>query len=133
MTTITLNRKQIEKEIGKLDEKMQEKIVMAGLEIDSINDYEFVLDVTPNRPDLLSNAGFIRFMKNYLGKSKPQEYKTKKPQKDYVINIDNSVKNVRPFTVCAIVKNLKFNDETIKRLLTYKKNFTRQLEEKEKS
>jgi hypothetical protein len=29
------------------------------------------------------------------------------------VEIDSSVKNIRPYTACAIIKNIKFNDEKI--------------------
>ena len=117
MTTISLNKKQIEKEIEALDAKMQEKIVLTGVEIDHVTSDEIVLDITPNRPDLLSKSGFLRFIKLYLGKSKIKEYKTNKPEKNYKVIIDSSVKDVRPFTCCAIIKNLKLDEGKINELI----------------
>lgn len=117
MTTITLKKKQVEKEIGALNDKLQEKIILAGIEIDSISDEEIVLDISPNRPDLLSMQGFLRFMKNYLGKAKIKEFKVSKPEKDYKVIIDKSVKDVRPYTACAIVKNMKFDESKIKEII----------------
>jgi phenylalanyl-tRNA synthetase beta chain len=115
MTTITLNRKEVEKQIGKLDGKLQERIVMAGIEIDSLTDEEFSIDITPNRTDLLSTQGFVRYVKNYLGKGKLSEYKIK--NSNYEVVIEKSVKEVRPFTVCAVVKNLKLDDQRIKDII----------------
>lgn len=115
MTTITLNRKEIEKHIGKIDEKLQEKIVLAGIEIDSLNDEEISLDITPNRTDLLSTQGFVRYIRNYLGKGKLSDYKIKDSKCEVII--EKSVKEVRPFTVCAIVKNLKLDKQRIKDII----------------
>jgi len=71
-----------------------------------------------NRPDLLSLEGFARSFKKFIGKDlKISEFKVEKPLKDYVVEIDSSVKSVRPHTVCAIVKNLKLNDSKIKDLI----------------
>jgi phenylalanyl-tRNA synthetase beta chain len=115
MTTITLNRKEVEKHIGKLDDKLQERIVLSGVEIDSLNDEEISVDITPNRTDLLSTQGFVRYVKNYLGKGKLSEYKIK--NSNYEVVIEKSVKEVRPLTVCAVVKNLKLDDQRIKDII----------------
>jgi len=118
MALITLNRKIFEKEIGKLDAKMQDRISMFGTTLEKFDNKEIEIEVFPNRPDLLSYQGFKRSFLAFLGK-KPgmQKYETNKPEKDYQIIIDSSVKGIRPNTVCAIVKNLKLDDEKIKELI----------------
>ncbi len=40
-----------------------------------------------------------------------------KPEKKFSVKIEPSVKEVRPFTACAIVKNLKFDDEKIREVI----------------
>ena len=118
MTKITFPRKQFEKEIGKLDEKMQNKISMFGTPLEKFDNTEIEIEVFPNRPDLLSYHGFKRAFLAFLGKQKGlKEYKLNKPEKDYEVIIDNSVKEVRPYTACAIVKGLKFNDDKIKEIV----------------
>ncbi len=118
MANIKLNKKTFEKEIGKLDEIMQNKIAMFGTTIESITDKELELDITPNRPDLLSYQGFKRSFLNFLGKKTGlKTYKINKPEKDYKVIIDSSVKDVRPYTACAIVKGLKLDNEKIKELI----------------
>ncbi|MEK6841299.1 MAG: phenylalanine--tRNA ligase subunit beta, partial [Nanoarchaeota archaeon] len=44
-----------------------------------------------------------------------KEYKVN--NSNYEVIIENSVKDVRPFTACAIVKNLKLNNENIKEII----------------
>ncbi len=118
MASVTFPRKQFEKEIGKLTEEMQNKIAMFGTPLEKFNDDEIEIEVFPNRPDLLSYHGFKRSFLAFLGKQKGlKEYKLNKPKKDYVVTIDSSVKNIRPYTACAIVKGLKFNDERIKEII----------------
>jgi phenylalanyl-tRNA synthetase beta chain len=130
MTTITLNRKEVEKHIGKLDEKLQERIIMAGVEIDSLTEEEISVDITPNRTDLLSTQGFVRYVKNYLGKGKLSEYKIK--NSNYEVIIDKSVKEVRPFTVCAVVKNLKLDNQRIKDIIDIQEKLHQTLGRKRK-
>ena len=61
-------------------------------------------------PDLLSLQGYIRAFLAFLNKKTGlKQYKINKPEKNYEIIIDKSVQDVRPFTACAIVKNLKFD------------------------
>lgn len=118
MANIRFNKKQFEKEIGKLDEKMQEKISLFGTPIGVITDEEVEIEVFPNRPDLLSYSGFRRAFLAYLGKKTGlKKYKVNSPKKDYVVKIDSSVKNVRPFTACAIVSGLDLDSERIKDII----------------
>jgi phenylalanyl-tRNA synthetase beta chain len=118
MSNVTFPRKQFEKEIGKLDEKMQNKIAMFGTGLEKFDNNEIEIEVYPNRPDLLSYHGFKRSFLAFLGKKTGlKEYKLHKPEKDFAVTIDSSVKDVRPYTVCAIVKGLKFDDEKIKEII----------------
>lgn len=118
MATTKFNRKIFEKEIGKLDETMQNKIAMFGTTVEQINENEIEIDVSPNRPDLLSYHGFKRSFLSFLGKKTGlRKYEIKKPEKDYEVIVDSSVKEVRPYTACAIVKKLKLDNEKIKELI----------------
>mgnify|MGYP001407787929 CR=1 FL=1 len=118
MANIKFNRKTFEKEIGKLDKKMQKKIAMFGTPLEGFDNEEIEIEVFPNRPDLLSYQGFKRSFLAYLGKKTGlKKYKINKPEKNYKVIVDKSVKNIRPYTVCAIVKGLRFNDEKIKEIV----------------
>lgn len=118
MANITFSRKIFEKEIGKLDEKMQEKISMFGTPLETFDDEIIEVEVFANRPDLLSYQGFKRCFLAFLGK-KPgmKKYEVNKPEKDYQVIIDSSTKDVRPYTACAIVKGLKLDEEKIKEII----------------
>ncbi|MDP2672631.1 MAG: phenylalanine--tRNA ligase subunit beta [Nanoarchaeota archaeon] len=118
MANIKFNKKIFEKEIGKLDEAMQNKIAMFGTTLEQITDNEIEIEVNPNRPDLLSYSGFKRSFLNFLEKTKGlKKYELKKPEKNYEVIVDSSVKEVRPYTACAIVKKLNLNNEKIKELI----------------
>lgn len=117
MAILTLDKKQLEKEIGKIDEKMQEKISMFGTPVEGVTENEISVEIFPNRPDLLSFQGFARALSCFLDKPKIKEYKTEAPEKNYKVIIDKSVKKVRPFTACAIVKNLSLDGEKIKEII----------------
>lgn len=118
MALVTFNKNLFEKEIGKLNEDMQNKIAMFGTPIDSLNNEEVQIEVFPNRPDLLSYHGFKRSFLSFLEKETGlKKYKVNPPEKDYELIVDNSVKDIRPFTACAIVKDLKFDDLKIKEII----------------
>ena len=70
MARVIFSRKQFEKEIGKLDEKMQNRISMFGAPLEKFDNSEIEIEVFPNRPDLLSYHGFKRAFLGFLGKQK---------------------------------------------------------------
>ena len=118
MANVKFNKEIFEKEIGKLDEKMQHKIAMFSTPVESITNEEIELEIFPDRPDLLSYQGFKRGFLAFLGKkSGLKKYSLNKPEKNYKVFVESSVAKVRPFTACAIVKGLKLNDEKIKEII----------------
>ncbi len=117
MTILTINKQQLESVIGKINENMQDKISMFGTPIEQVTDKEVSVEIFPNRPDLLSFQGFTRALVCFLKKPKVAKYQVNKPEKDYKVIINKSIKKVRPFIACAIIKNLKFDNEKIKQLI----------------
>lgn len=118
MAVITLPRKRFEKEIGKLDDNLEKQIAMFGTPIEKISKDEIQIEIFPDRPDLLSYHSFKRAFFSFIEKrKKPKKYKIHKPEKKYKVTVDSSVKDVRPYTACAIVKGLKLDDEKIKELI----------------
>ena len=60
MAIVKFNKKQFEKEIGGVNEEMQDRISMFGTPVEEVNDKEIQIEVFPNRPDLLSYPGVKR-------------------------------------------------------------------------
>lgn len=117
MATIKFPRKDFEKRM-KITDEVIEKIGLFGIPIESITNDEIEIEVLPNRPDLLSIQGFIRAIMAYLGKETGiKSYKIKKPEKDYEVKISNAVKKVRPYTACAIVRNISLDNDAIKEII----------------
>ena len=118
MPTIELSKKELERYIGrKVDERLlKEKISYLGTDLEGIERDIINVEVFPNRPDLLSQPGFSRAIGYFIGVTKKvKNYTTKKS--NYVVKVDRSVSKVRPFTACAVVKNLKFDDQKIKEIV----------------
>ncbi|MFZ5955419.1 MAG: phenylalanine--tRNA ligase subunit beta [Nanoarchaeota archaeon] len=117
MTILSLNRKEIENVIGKIKPDVEEKISMFGTPVENLSNEELSVEVFPNRPDLLSMQGFSRALLNFFEKKKIFEYTVNKPEKDYEVKVEKVVKSIRPFTVCAIIKGLKLDDQKIKNII----------------
>lgn len=118
MPTITLNRKTFEKLVGKKipDDKLKDRISYMGTALEGLTDKEIHVEVFPNRPDLLSEQGFARAFSSFMDiKTGLAEYPVKKSP--YKVIVEDSVKDVRPFTACAVVKGLKFDDDKIKEII----------------
>jgi phenylalanyl-tRNA synthetase beta chain len=116
MAVVKFKRKELERIIGKVNDEIQEKINLFGTPIEDINESEISLEIFPNRSDLLSMHGFARAFKDFLGKSSGKEYSAKK-SKEFQVIVDSSVKDVRPFTACAVIRGIKFDDEKIKEII----------------
>ncbi len=117
MPTITLSKKELLKEAGKLsDEKLKDRISMLGTDLEGIEGDRINVEIFPNRPDLLSQQGFGRAFAAFVG-AKPglRTYDVKKPTQKVII--DRSVASCRPFTACAVVKKLKITDERLKEII----------------
>ena len=117
MTILTVNRKEFEKKVGKITTELEKKITDMGTPIEEVTDNEVSVEVFPNRPDLLSLGNFARAVNQFNGKGKIATFKINKPEKDYIVTIDKSVKSVRPHTVCAIARGLKFDEEKIMEII----------------
>lgn len=118
MPTITLNRKVLNELIGKelVDEYLKETIPYIGTPIEEMNEDSIVIEVAPNRPDMLSEQGFARAYASFIGeKTGLRKYDIKDSERKVVI--EESVQKVRPFTACAIVSNLEFDDEKIREII----------------
>jgi phenylalanyl-tRNA synthetase beta chain len=116
MTILTIDKKKFEKEIEKLSSEIQEKIAQFGTPVEALTENEIQIELFPNRPDLLSYQNYKNAFLKYLGKTS-KKIKINKPEKDYKVVIDPVMKDIRPYTACAIVKGLKFDDDKIKEII----------------
>ena len=97
-------------------DKLVEKLPMIGADLDKVEDDEISIEFFPNRPDLASVEGIARASKAFFDfEIGIKKYDVKKS--DIVINVDLSVKAVRPFVVTALIKNVTMTDELIASLM----------------
>lgn len=69
------------------------------------------VELTPNRPDWYSMEGLARALRSYY-KKENRKYEVKKS--DYRVLVDDSVSEIRPYTACAVVKNMKLDDQKVR-------------------
>jgi len=120
MPTIELNRNVVNELVGKKlnDKDFKERVAFLGTDLEELTQDKIIIEIFPNRPDMLSEQGFARALSSFLGiKTGIREYKSNKPLKDYKVIIDKSVDEVRPFTACAIVKGIDFDEEKINQII----------------
>ena len=113
MPTIKLDRKEFDKLMGKKvsDSVLKDRISMLGTDLEKLDKDEIVVEIFPNRPDMLSMQGFVRALKTFIGMKKGlSEFKVEKSGEKVIV--EKSVDKYRPYTACAIVKNLKFDDDS---------------------
>lgn len=88
---------------------------MLGTDLEEVSDDEIHVEIFPNRPDMLSEQGFARAFSSFIGvKTGLRKYDVIKSNCKVIV--DKSV-SMRPYTACAIVKGLKFNDESIREIM----------------
>ncbi|MBS3135356.1 phenylalanine--tRNA ligase subunit beta [Candidatus Woesearchaeota archaeon] len=118
MPTVTLNRKTFEKLVGKKlnDATLKDRISYLGTDLENVTADKIIVEIFPNRPDMLSEQGFARAFASFIGAKKGfREYSVKKSGQKVIV--EQSAKNVRPYTACAIVKGIKFDDEKIREVI----------------
>ncbi|MGB9748222.1 MAG: phenylalanine--tRNA ligase subunit beta [Candidatus Woesearchaeota archaeon] len=118
MPTVNFEKKEVLKLLGKKisDQILAENISYLGTDLKSMNDEEIIVEIFPNRPDMLSIEGFARALSAFMNiKPGLRKYKVKPSNKR--VKVEQSVKNIRPYIKCAIVKNIEINSSQIKNLM----------------
>lgn len=118
MPAIMLKTNRIAEFLGReiKTEELIEAIRELGLAIEEAGTDYVKAEYNPNRPDYSSIAGIARALQGILGiKTGMPRYRVQKS--DVKLIVDPKVKDVRPFVVSAIVKNLELNDESLEEII----------------
>ena len=97
-------------------DELIKKLPMIGADLDRVEDDEISMEFFPDRPDLVSVEGIARSSRaffNFQTGLKKYNLKTS----DIIMNVDSSVKDVRPYVATALVKNVNMTDELISSLM----------------
>ncbi|MCB9362330.1 phenylalanine--tRNA ligase subunit beta [Candidatus Woesearchaeota archaeon] len=118
MPTVTLNKDVFEELVGKKlpADELKDRISMLGTDLEGIEGNEIHVEVFPNRPDMLSEQGFARAFSSFIGHKTGLRQYDVQSSKEKVI-VEEAVSDVRPYTVCAIVRGLSFDDERIREVI----------------
>jgi len=97
-------------------EDLINQLPMIGADLDKIEGDTISIEFFPDRPDLSSVEGIARASRAFFGfKTGLQSYQIK--TSDIQITVEKSVKSVRPYVQCALVKNVTMTDELIASLM----------------
>ena len=118
MAVISMSYKDLVNLIGQAipQDELLAMLPMMGSDIDSVEGDTLNVEFFPNRPDLYSVEGVARAVRGFIGK---ETGLAKYPigYTENVLKVDPSVKEVRPFIVAGIVRNVKMTDELIASLM----------------
>jgi phenylalanyl-tRNA synthetase beta chain len=117
MPVVRLYYEDMERLIGASRETIMSRLAMMGADIGkrAVEDHVDV-EFFPDRPDLYSAEGVARAMQGFLGiKTGLVEYAVEKGP--VTLQVEESVKSVRPLIGCAIVRGLEFMSEAIESLM----------------
>eukprot|EP01064_Diplonema_japonicum_P001972 TRINITY_DN11298_c0_g1_i1.p1 TRINITY_DN11298_c0_g1~~TRINITY_DN11298_c0_g1_i1.p1 ORF type:complete len:631 (+),score=167.75 TRINITY_DN11298_c0_g1_i1:68-1894(+) len=103
---VTSEREMYLREVGEnaKEERLQE-----------LSDEEiYKIDLPANRYDLLCLEGLVSALLVFLGKKPPPVYKHLCEKPKEVMTVDPSILPIRPYVVCAILRGVKFTEESYK-------------------
>ncbi|MHA1369833.1 MAG: phenylalanine--tRNA ligase subunit beta, partial [Promethearchaeota archaeon] len=109
---------------GKISfQELEEILFQLKVEIedfDEENDVAFV-EITQDRPDLLSVAGLANLVNNFKWNDKPRvHFDVKKDgNKEYIINANKNIASIRPYINGAIVKNVLITDQVLREIMNF--------------
>jgi phenylalanyl-tRNA synthetase beta chain len=97
-------------------ETLIERLPMIGGDFSHVDGDKINIEFFPNRPDLTSVEGIARASRAFFGlKTGLQTYQLH--PSDVILQVDASVKPVRPYVTTALVKNVRMTDELIASLM----------------
>ena len=119
MPTIEVSYKDLCRLVGKpipVSRLKEEGILFAKGEIEEVKGDTLKVDVKDtNRPDLWSTEGVAREIRGRYVSGGLPEYKTR--ESGIVVKVDRRMSRIRPYTVCAVVRNLKIDEHVLSQLI----------------
>src|SRR3989344_6068229 len=118
MVKVDISHRTLEHFVGKriTHDELEALLFTLGYELENVDGDVWTVDITADRPDLVSTAGIARLLKSYLGlASGLPNYTVKK--NDYRVVINPNVQHVRPYTVAAVVKGLQLTEDSLKEII----------------
>jgi phenylalanyl-tRNA synthetase beta chain len=106
-----------ERMTGLSKEKILDRLPYLGLDIEGTDKDSVRIEYNPNRPDFSTDYGIARAMRGLVGKELGvKQYRAASGNSQ--VFADKSLAKVRPFIACAVARNLKLDEETIRQLIS---------------
>jgi len=119
MAVVQFEKRALEAMVGRRlsDADYRERIPLFGCPLEKSDATSVHYEVSPNRPDMFSIEGFARAVRRFTagGSQKLSDYKASAAK--ITLTVDPSVKEVRPYIACAVVRNVKITDDLIASLM----------------
>lgn len=96
--------------------ELREEIPMLGVDLEAIDDEKVVVEIFPNRPDMLSVEGFARALKGKLG-LETGIVSPKIESSGIVLKVEPSVSLVRPYVTAAVIRDITIDDLKLRSLM----------------
>ncbi|MDE1804253.1 MAG: phenylalanine--tRNA ligase subunit beta [Candidatus Micrarchaeota archaeon] len=125
MVNATFNKAYLNRLLGfKIEEKkLFDQIAKMGPDVESVSEEEITIDLPANRIDLIDIVGFARAIRHFMHKSKKFRYEIKEAAPALEITVGAGVKEVRPFISGMVVRNMKFDEQSLRHLLNFTEKF----------
>ena len=118
MPTISISTSDLHRLIGKemTQKQLTEAIGLTKCNQESLIGEEMTLEITSDRPDLLSAEGIARELKGLLGiETGLRVFKV--ARSDVVLRIDRSVTHIRPFMSSAVVNQVDLSGDGVRQIM----------------
>ena len=99
---------------GLSKEKILDRLPYLGLDIEGTDKESVRIEYNPNRPDFSTDYGIARALRGLVGKETGLKNYRASAGKTQVF-ADKGLPKVRPFIACAVARNLRLDEETIRR------------------
>jgi phenylalanyl-tRNA synthetase beta chain len=118
MPIIAMSKRYLTRLLGRevSHSELNDAVARIGAEVDEYAGDEVNIEIPPNRSDMYSAEGLARALKGFLGIERGlPSYPLAKS--DVILNVDDSVKDVRPYVVGGLAMGLALDDDSIKSLM----------------
>ncbi len=122
MATVTFYNKDIEKFMS-LD-VFKSQIPELGMSVEDSNDTSIVVDITPNRPELLYFNNLIREILLHLGILKPRSYDSEIKNLDGDLYVSPEFRSLRPYGIAFAAKNIDLSGNSLEYLVNFTEKLT---------
>lgn len=118
MPTLTVNLADLHRLLGReiSPERLEYALPLIKCEVKAVEGGEVTLEINADRPDMLSVEGIARALKGFLGLEKGYPHFNWRKGR-IVVKVDRSVKDIRPYIACAVIRNLELSDESLRQML----------------